>query len=145
MRELQATLNDLQTQLEQVIKENGLAEKALLGQFESADKQYTDALDSYDTEMRDKNKERDDNQADLDEQEYTLSQIRTLWDERKEEKRKRLALQKIMDEKKEKQQKEMRTLHEAARFLQAHYRGMLARRDMDRARKGKKGKRRGKK
>ena len=47
-----------------------------------------------------------------------------------------------MDEKKEKQEKEMKTLHEAARFLQAHYRGMQARRDMDRARKGKKGKRR---
>lgn len=142
MRELQAQLNDLQAQLEQVKKENSLAEKMLLGQFESADKQYTDALDSYDTEMRDKNKERDGYKADLDEQEYQLSQIRSSWAERVEEKRKREALQKIMDEKKEKQEKEMNTLHEAARFLQAHYRGMLARRDMDRARKGKKGKRR---
>lgn len=92
--------------------------------------------------MRDKNKERDGYKADLDEQEYQLSQIRSSWSERVEEKRKREALQKIMDEKKEKQEKEMNTLHEAARFLQAHYRGMLARRDMDRARKGKKGKRR---
>ena len=61
MRDLETSLNDLQTQLEQAKKENSLAEKVLLGQFESADKQYTDALDSYDQEMREKNKERDDN------------------------------------------------------------------------------------
>jgi hypothetical protein len=47
-----------------------------------------------------------------------------------------------MDEKKAQQQKEQNTLDMAARFLQAHYRGMLARRDMEKARKGKKGKRR---
>lgn len=47
-----------------------------------------------------------------------------------------------MADKKAQQQKEMNTLHEAARFLQAHYIGMLNRRDMDKARKGKKGKRR---
>lgn len=89
----------------------------MLGQFESADKQYTDALDSYDTEMREKNKERDNNMDGLKDQEYHLQQIREQWAERVEEKRKRLALQKIMDEKKAKQEKEMRTLHEAARFL----------------------------
>ena len=36
----------------------------------------------------------------------------------------------------------MDTLNKAAQFLQAHYRGMLARKDMEKARKGKKGKRR---
>lgn len=61
MRDLETSLNDLQTQLEQAKRENSQAEKVLLGQFENADKQYTDALDSYDQEMREKNKERDDN------------------------------------------------------------------------------------
>lgn len=92
--------------------------------------------------MREKNKERDDTRADLMEQENQLAQIREQWAERLEEKRKREALQKIMDEKKAQQQKEQNTLDMAARFLQAHYRGMLARRDMEKARKGKKGKRR---
>ena len=142
MKDLQTELDELTQQLTEVKKANQDAEKALMGNFENADKAYTDALDSYDTEMREKNKERDDTKADLDEQEYHLSQIRDQWAERREEKRKREALQKIMDEKKEKHEKEMNTLHEAARFLQAHYRGMLARRDMERARKGKKGKRR---
>lgn len=103
MRDLETNLNDLQTQLEIAKKENSLAEKVLLGQFESADKQYTDALDSYDSEMREKNKEREDNKAELKDQEHHLAQIRDSWEERREEKRKRNALQKIMDEKKAKQ------------------------------------------
>ena len=78
----------------------------LLTQYDGADKQYTEALESYDTEMREKNKERDDTRADLDDQEYLLSQIRDQWSERVEEKRKREDLQKIMDEKKAQQLKE---------------------------------------
>jgi len=44
-----------------------------------------------------------------------------------------------MDKKEAEQRKKMDTLNKAAQFLQAHYRGMLARREMERARKGKKG------
>ena len=47
-----------------------------------------------------------------------------------------------MDKKEAEQRKKTATLNKAAQFLQAHYRGMVARRDMERARKGKKGKRR---
>ena len=47
-----------------------------------------------------------------------------------------------MDKKEAEQRKKLDTLNKAAQFLQAHYRGMVARRDMERARKGKKGKRR---
>ena len=56
-----------------------------------------------------------------------------------EERRKRDNLKAIMDKKEAEQRKKMDTLNKAAEFLQAHYRGMLARREMERARKGKKG------
>ena len=51
--------------------------------------------------MREKNKERDDTEADLKDQEYQLSQIKEQWNERVEERRKREALQLIMRKKKE--------------------------------------------
>ena len=50
-----------------------------------------------------------------------------------------------MDKKEAEQRKKLDTLNKAAQFLQAHYRGMVARRDMERARKGKKGGKRRKK
>jgi chromosome segregation ATPase len=106
MNELNGSLRSLQGELLGVKTENAAAEKLLLTQYDGADKQYTEALESYDTEMREKNKERDDTRADLDDQEYLLSQIRDQWSERVEEKRKREDLQKIMDEKKAMQLKE---------------------------------------
>lgn len=114
----------------------------MLTQFDGADKQYTEALESYDQEMRERNKERDETQADLEDQEQHLVQIREQWAERIEEKRRREDLAEIIKKKQLAHKKHMDTLDKAAQFLQAHYRGMLARRDMERARKGKKGKRR---
>lgn len=92
MNELRNLLNDLTVELKQVKDENAAAEKLLLNLYDGADKQYTEALESYDTEMREKNKERDDTHADLMEQENQLAQIREQWAERIEEKRKREAL-----------------------------------------------------
>ena len=65
MNELRNLLNDLTVELKQVKDENAGAEKQLLNLYDGADKQYTEALESYDTEMREKNKERDDTRADL--------------------------------------------------------------------------------
>ena len=142
MTALQAEIEQLTSQYNTMKDENQRYEKTLLGQFDGADKQYTEALESYDTDMRDKNKERDEMQGDLDDQLQQLAQIKEQWAERIEEKRRREALDEIIKRKEEAQRKQQDTLHSAARFLQAHYRGMLARREMDRARKGKKGKRR---
>ena len=65
MNELRNLLNDLTVELKQVKDENEKAEKQLLNSYDGADKLYTEALESYDTEMREKNKERDDTRADL--------------------------------------------------------------------------------
>ena len=92
MNELRNLLNDLTVELKQVKDDNEKAEKQLLNSYDGADKQYTEALESYDTEMREKNKERDDTRADLMEQDNQLAQIREQWAERLEEKRKREAL-----------------------------------------------------
>ena len=53
-----------------------------------------------------------------------------------------MALDAIVKKKDDEHKKKMDTLNKAAQFLQAHYRGMLARAELARGRKGKKGKRR---
>ena len=142
MAELSARLRDLVGQHTITKGDNSTKEKALLTQFENANNKYKEALSQYDTDMQEKNKDRNETKAELDDQNYQLAQIREQWQERVEEKRKREVLEKIMAEKKKKQAQEMNTLNSAAMFLQAHYRGMMARKDMEKARKGKKGKRR---
>ena len=43
---------------------NSGAERTLLTQYDGADKQYTEALNSYDTEMSEKTKEKQEAEAD---------------------------------------------------------------------------------
>ena len=142
MTQLQRTIDDLTAEYTSLKGGNQTTEKTLLTNYDNADKQYTEALESYDQDMRDKNKERDETQADLEDQLQQLAQIKEQWAERQEEKRRREDLDEIIKRKEEYHRKQQDTLNKAAQFLQAHYRGMLARREMDRARKGKKGKRR---
>jgi len=47
-----------------------------------------------------------------------------------------------MKKKNEEQLKQMNLLNKAAEWMQAHWRGLLARREMEKARKKKKGKKR---
>lgn len=139
MTNLNQTIQQLEEELTVSKGQNQLAERQLLTQYDGADKQYTEALNSYDTEMGEKTKEKQEAEADCQDAEYQLKQILEQFNERIEERRKREALKAIMDKKEAEQRKKLDTLNKAAQFLQAHYRGMVARRDMERARKGKKG------
>ena len=60
MAELQRTIDELNQEYLGVKAANQAAEKNLLTGYENADKQYTGALESYDQEMRERNKERDE-------------------------------------------------------------------------------------
>lgn len=79
---LEIDLGELTERLRVVKDENHVAEKALQTAYENAEKQYTEALDSYDTEMREKNTERDNTRADMEDQEHQLQSVRTSWLER---------------------------------------------------------------
>ena len=60
MAELQRTIDELNQEYLGVKAANQAAEKNLLTGYENADKQCTGALESYDQEMRERNKERDE-------------------------------------------------------------------------------------
>ena len=68
MAQLQRRIDDLRTELTTQKAENQAAEKALLVSYENADKTYRESLESYDAEMRDKTKEREEAVADEKEQ-----------------------------------------------------------------------------
>ena len=64
MHSLQATIDQLTGELLTVKNENYVAEKTLHTAYDGADKQYTEALNSYDTEMSEKTKEKNEAEAD---------------------------------------------------------------------------------
>lgn len=57
---------------------------------------------------------------------------------RLEERKKREEIIAMMKKKDDEQQKQMNMLHRAAEWMQAHWKGLLARKEMEKARKGRK-------
>ena len=144
-KQLLEEIASLESQHKEIKGRNMVDEKNLNDKFELAEKGYKDALETYDADMREYVKNKETAQKQYDEDFAHLKSVREQWEERLEENRKRNELQKIIDDRKEKQQKVLNTLHQAAQFLQAHWRGLGSRREMEKARKGKKGRKRAKK
>ena len=69
--------------------------------------------------------------------------IKELWERRMYERKKQEEVDEIIRKKKEDQDKQMQQLHKAAEYIQAHWLGLIARRDAEKARK--KGKKKGRK
>lgn len=72
MRELAQNIEEYKAELKMVQDMNSNAEKQLLQQYDGADKLYTEALDQYDNDMREKNKDKEETLVDCQEQEYEL-------------------------------------------------------------------------
>lgn len=80
---------------------------------------------------------------EFEEQHKELMQYKEEYELRKKEREKREEIAMIMKQKKEEQEKEHRQLERAAEWIQAHWRGLIARKDASRI--GKKGKKKKKK
>lgn len=65
--------------------------------------------------------------------------------DRLDERKQREEILAIMKKKNDEQQQQLNQLNRAADWVQAHWRGLLARREMEKARKGKKKKKKAKK
>ena len=76
--------------------------------------------------------------AEYDEIYADLQQTKEEYTMRLEEKRKRNEIAEFMQKKDDEQKSQMQRLERASEFIQAHWRGLLARKDMEKARKGKK-------
>jgi hypothetical protein len=82
---------------------------------------------------------------ELDDKFYELNQLKSEWEQRLEENRKQQEIQKIIERKETEQRKKMELLTRGAEWIQAHWRGLLARRDAEKARKKNKKKKKAKK
>ncbi|CDW86748.1 iq domain-containing protein d [Stylonychia lemnae] len=135
---LKKSIANFENQLAELKKQNKTDEQKLREDYKRADRVYTDNLQSYDTEMKQQSKAKEQTQEQFDQVHHELLIISEEYKQRFEERKKREEILTIMKRKNEEQQKQMNLLHRAADWVQAHWRGLLARREMEKARKGKK-------
>ena len=77
-------------------------------------------------------------EGDYEDTANDLKEIEDEYAQRLEERRKREEINLIMQKKKDEQNAKFEKLGKACEYIQAHWRGMLARKEMEKARKGKK-------
>lgn len=102
------------------------------------DRQYTDNLLAYDTEMNQNTRTKQQAQETYEQVHHELVLITDELKQRQEERKKRDEILAILKKKNEEQSKQMSLLNKGAEWVQAHWRGLNARREMEKARKGKK-------
>ena len=97
-----------------------------------------DALQAYDAEMKEQSRAKEQAKEQFEQVNHEKFLVSEEYNTRLEERKKREEILAIMKKKNDEQLKQMNLLHRAAEWMQCHWRGLLARREMERARKGKK-------
>lgn len=138
MTVLRKKIETLEKQLAELRNTNKLSEAALHKEHIKYDNQYRDNLLAYDTEMNQNMRTKQQAQETYEQVHHELVLITDELKQRQEERKKRDEILAILKKKNDEQNKQMTLLHKAAEWVQAHWRGLLARREMEKARKGKK-------
>lgn len=107
-------------------------------EYKKADRLYSENLNNYDADMKDQTRNKEQALEQFEQVHHELIHITDEHRQRIEERKKRDEILAIMKKKNDEQLKQMNLLNKAAEWTQAHWRGLLARREMEKARKGRK-------
>jgi len=138
VKDLKKKIDTMEAKLTGVKSENQKAEMKLRDEYRRNDRLYDTNIQTYDVEMRDKMRQMEAMQQEYDQVHTQLTMIQDEYKQRIEERKKREEILAIMKKKNDEQLKQLNLLNKAAEWMQAHWRGLLARREMEKARKGKK-------
>lgn len=138
MAKLTKDKNTQQKKMDELEKANASLEKEDRKGFVKTFQDYINNMNTYDSEMFGTVAE---NQKFTNEYEDTLHELKEIeaeYNQRLIERKKRDEINEIMERKKQQQNEKIEKLSRACEWIQAHWRGMLARKEMEKARKGKK-------
>jgi hypothetical protein len=143
MKNLEDQKRKINESLARVRNENKNTEVKLREDHGKTERGYDEILKQYDQEMYDKTKEIEKAETSKKETENELKQCEEQYQMRVEEARKQNEIENMIQIKEEQQAKIMSKLAKGAAWIQAHWKGLLARKEMEKAlKKKRKGKRR---
>ena len=138
VKELKKKIDVTEANLNMVKMKNKTDEIKLRDEYRKNDRLYGENINAYDIEMRDKMRQKESMNQEFEQVHTQLTMIQDEYKQRIEERKKREEILAIMKKKNDEQLKQLNLLNKAAEWMQAHWRGLLARREMEKARKGKK-------
>ena len=138
MKELTTFKTKLENELKALKDDNNKQEGMAYKDFNQDYTNYQNSLISYDDEMNEKLAMKAKEFNFLKDQKQSLAELQELWQERLNERRKREELDMLIKKKKEEQEKEMVQQTKAAEWVQAHWRGLVARKEYEKSKKSRK-------
>ena len=138
MAKLLKERDTLQNKMKEMEKANGNAEKEDRKTFVKVLQDYINNMNQYDQEMTTTVTENKKYEGEYEDTANDLREIEAEYNQRLEERKKRDEIAAIMQKKKNEQNAKIEKLSRACEWIQAHWRGLLARNEMAKARKGKK-------
>lgn len=138
MTKLNKELGSVKAKMQEAEKSNNGMEKEKRKEFVKVFQDYHNNMIQYDQEMTATVNENKKCEGDYEDTANDLKEIEAEYQQRLEERRKRDEIAAIMQKKKDEQNAKIEKLSRACEWIQAHWRGMLARKEMEKARKGKK-------
>lgn len=113
-------------------------EELLQKAYKKVFNEYQSNMEAYDREVAQNTMDIQKTQIEYDDTYSDLLELKEEFKLRLQEKKKRDEIAAIMKKKNDDQNEKKDRLSKASEFIQAHWRGLLARKDMEKARKGKK-------
>lgn len=138
MAKLTKDKNNQQKKMDELEKGNAASEKEDRKAFVKTFQDYHNNMISYDQEMTSNVAENQKYTNEYEDTLHELKEIESEYNQRLIERKKRDEINEIMEAKKRQQNEKIEKLSRACEWVQAHWRGMLARKEMEKARKGKK-------
>ena len=143
MARLEKDHKKINTDLEKIKKENFGEEEGLRSNWSRKDQNLRLNVAQYDTEINASEETNAKMQADYDDTAFDLSQAKEEYELLRDEARQREEIAAILERKNAEFSEKMNKINKASQYIQAHWMGMLARKERDKAMKGKKKKKKG--
>lgn len=135
---LSKELSKLDRELNDLIKKNKDEEKIMRANYTNRAQELVNNVNAYDVEIGIAEETKAKMQSDYDDSAHDLAMLKDEYELLREEARKREEIAQILAEKEAVFNEKMVKLEQASQYIQAHWQGMLARKDRDKAMKGKK-------
>uniref|UniRef100_A0A7S3CT80 Dynein regulatory complex protein 10 n=1 Tax=Strombidium rassoulzadegani TaxID=1082188 RepID=A0A7S3CT80_9SPIT len=136
--QLEKSKAQLKRELDVVRFENEKDEQGFMKDFKKVSQDFDNNMKAYDAEVQSNTYDYQKCLNEYNDTNKELQQYNEEYKMRMEEKRKRDEIETLMRLKNEEQNAQRLKLERASEYLQAHWRGLIARREMEKQRKGKK-------
>jgi hypothetical protein len=136
--DLEKRMEQLEKDLATILLKNEKEEEKLRNDYKRGENNYHEKLKEYDQDMEEKTEALEKITIDFQAKRKELTDVEEIYTNMMEEKDRKLEEERKMKAKQQVRENELKLLNQASEWVQAHWKGLVARRDVEKMLKGRK-------